>query len=250
MHPILLKFGVLKIYSYGVCLASGFIIAAFLAKAEAQRQNISPEKILDIALSALVSGILGARIFYVAQNLSYYTKFPAEILMLHKGGLSFYGGFITAVFCVIISLKKAGLPVFKVLDIYAPYIALAQAIGRIGCFLNGCCYGKYTTYRGAVCFPGDSLPRHPVQLYESLILLLIFLFLRVIQTKRRFSNKHADIFLFYCILYSIARFSLEFLRADNLPVLGNLTIHHLISAGIFTISILILLRQKITKSIK
>ncbi|MFH1245717.1 MAG: prolipoprotein diacylglyceryl transferase family protein, partial [Candidatus Omnitrophota bacterium] len=127
MHPILLKFGVLTIYSYGVCLASGFIIAALLAKAEARRQNISPEKILDIALSALVSGILGARILYVAQNLSYYTQFPAEILMLQKGGLSFYGGFLTAILWVIISLKKAGLAVFKVLDIYAPYIALAQA---------------------------------------------------------------------------------------------------------------------------
>lgn len=244
MHPILFQIGPLKIYSYGVCLASGFIIAALLARAEARRQNVSPEKILDIALSALLAGILGARAFYVAQNLSYYASFPAEILMLHKGGLSFYGGFISAVFWVIIALKRAGLPLFKTLDIYAPYIALAQAIGRIGCFLNGCCYGKETTCRWAVSIPADTLSRHPVQLYESLSLLLIFLFLRILQEKRRFSNKSANIFLFYCILYSILRFSLEFLRADNAPVIGSLTIHHFISAGIFTISILPLLWQR------
>ena len=157
--------------------------------------------------------------------------------MLHKGGLSFYGGFIVALTCAVVFLKRRHLPGLKILDIFVPYLALGQAIGRIGCFLNGCCYGKPTDFVLRVYFPGEFVARHPVQIYSSLNLLLIFIILRTFQAKKKGETKiSGQIFLLYCLLYSGMRFFMEYLRGDHLPVFANLTIHQLISVGIFIVS--------------
>ena len=225
MYPILFEFGPLKIYTYGFVVACAFIIGALLARLEAERQNLPSEKILDLAIYIAISGILGARLFYVLQNLQFYLRFPGQIWMLQRGGLSFYGGLILAAICAGIFLKKKGLPVFKSLDIVSPYLALAQAIGRIGCFLNGCCYGRYG---------------HPVQIYSSLGLLLIFGTLRVFQDKGKKKKYFAgSVFLLYCSLYSLFRFFIEYLRGDNLRLFANLTIHQIVSAAIFLTSLII-----------
>lgn len=208
MYPILFEFGPVKIYSYGLALAFAFIVSIYLARIEARRQRIPPEKIASLAFLVILSGILGARILYVLQNLDYYVNSPLEIVMLNKGGLSFYGGLILAAISAAIFLKRENLPALKTFDVLAPYLALGQAIGRIGCFLNGCCYGA-----------GDALP---VQLYASLGLLLIFIILRIYQS-----------FLLYCLLYSSLRFFMEYLRTDNLPVAANLTVHQIISIAVF-----------------
>lgn len=240
MYPILFKFGPLTVYAYGFSLALAFIVSTYLAKIEAQRENIPSEKILNLSLILAISAISGARVLYILQNLKFYINHPQQILMLHRGGLSFYGGFALAIIFAIVFLKRQRLPVFKTFDIVCPYLALAQAIGRIGCFLNGCCYGKPADAGLRVYFPGQNIARHPVQVYASLNLLLIFIILRTFQAKRRekiyFSGQ---IFLLYCLLYSISRFFMEYLRGDNLPVLANLTVHQLISLGIFVISALI-----------
>lgn len=245
MHPILFKFGPLTVYAYGFSLALAFIVGTYLAKIEAGRQDLAPEKILNLSLILAVSAILGARILYVLQNLKFYINHPQQILMLHRGGLSFYGGFVLAIIFAVVFLKRQRLPVFKTFDIVCPYLALAQAIGRIGCFLNGCCYGKPADSGLRVYFPGQNIARQPVQVYASLNLLLIFIILRTFQAKRGertcFSGQ---IFLLYCLLYSISRFFMEYLRGDNLPVLANLTLHQLISAGIFVISSIIIWWKK------
>lgn len=227
MHPILFQFGALKIYSYGLMVAIAFIVATYLAKLEASREDIDPQKILDLSICLVISGVIGGRILYVLQNLSYYFRYPYQIFMLNRGGLSFYGGFGLAVISAIIFLKREDLPASKILDIIAPYLALGQSIGRIGCFLNGCCYGKPTNFFFAVYFPEEFLARHPTQLYASLNLLLIFIILRVFR---------GPIFLLYCLLYSGSRFFIEYLRGDNLPVFATFTIHQLISVGIFIVS--------------
>lgn len=240
MYPILFELGPFKIYSYGFSLAIAFIVATYLAKLEASRQGIAGEKILDLSLCIAISGILGARILYVLQNLEFYLENPVQILMLSRGGLSFYGGFILAAICANIFLKRKHLPFVKTFDIVIPYLALAQAIGRIGCFLNGCCYGKPTDFILRLYFPGQNIARHPVQIYNSLNLLLIFGILRIFQSKRRaVGYLSGQTFLLYCLLYSTMRFFMEYLRGDHLPVFVNLTIHQLISAGIFIISCLI-----------
>lgn len=244
MYPVLLQFGPLKIYSYGLAVACAFIIATILVKLEASRQNIPEEKILNLSIWVAVSGILGARILYILQNLKFYIRYPGEMLMLHRGGLSFYGGLILATICAIIFLRRQHLPTVKTFDIIAPYLALGQAIGRIGCFLNGCCYGKSTASLCSVYFPGEDITRHPVQIYSSLSLLLIFVILRLYQAKRGKVKIHGQVFLLYCLFYSAMRFLMEYLRGDNLPVLANLTIHQLISIGIFVISGLFLWKRR------
>ncbi len=239
MHPVIFEFGPFKVYSYGLMVAAAFITAAFLASQEAARQKVPAEKIFNLSIYLVAAGVLGARILYVLQNLEFYLIYPSEILMLHKGGLSFYGGFILAVICGIIFLKRQEMPVSATLDIIAPYLALAQAIGRIGCFLNGCCYGKPTNLPFAVYFPGETIARHPVQIYSSLILLFIFVILRLFQAKRHKGVFSGQVFLLYCLSYGSARFFMEYLRGDNLHIFAGFTLHQLISAAVFIISLLI-----------
>ncbi|MCQ9208358.1 MAG: prolipoprotein diacylglyceryl transferase [Omnitrophica bacterium] len=245
MHPILFEFGPLKIYAYGFSLALGFIVGTYLASLEAQRVGLPAKKIIDLSLYLAISGILGARLLYVLQNLAFYISNPGEIFMLHKGGLSFYGGFILATICAIVFLKKEQLSVPKVLDLIAPYLALAQSIGRIGCLLNGCCYGQPTDFGFCIYFPGEGIARHPTQIYSSLSLLVIFFILRNRQTRRgRGPYFSGQIFLWYCLLYSLMRFFMEFLRGDNLRIFANLSLHQLISMVIFVISGVFLWKKK------
>ncbi|MBN2097893.1 MAG: prolipoprotein diacylglyceryl transferase [Candidatus Omnitrophica bacterium] len=217
MHPILFQLGPIKFYSYGLMLALAFITATYLAKEEAQRQGIAADKIVDLSLGLAICGVLGARLLYILQNLKFYLASPLEIIKLNQGGLSFYGGLFAASIFAVIFLKQKQLPWLGTLNLLSPYLALGQAIGRIGCFLNGCCYG---------------IAGVPVQLYSALGLLLIFIILRL-----RMS------FLLYCLLYSLFRFLIEFLRADNLRIWANLTLHQLISLGIFIIALVIWLRR-------
>ena len=215
MHPILLKCGPVSIYSYGAMLAMGFALAVFLASRRAVKFGLDKEKIIDLAVVVLVSGIIGARLFYIILNVSYYLKDPLEILALTKGGLVWYGGFIAALLASLWYTRKKGLNFWGCLDLLAPYLALGQAFGRIGCFLNGCCYGK---------------PGQPVQLYASLSLFILFIILRVWQDRRRFTG---EIFLGYCMLYPIKRFLIEFLRADNPRIYMGLTLAQVLSVLIF-----------------
>jgi len=216
MYPILFQIGPITIYSYGLMIAVAFITGTFLARQEAKRKGLDPEVILNLALGSVISGIIGARLLFIVQNLKYYLDYPMQVFMLHKGGLSFYGGLVMAIIFAAIFLKRLNLSFLNVANLICPYLALAQAIGRVGCLLNGCCYG---------------IAGHPVQIYSSLSLLLIFVVLRRLQSQT---------FLWYCLLYSVMRFFMEFLRGDNLRELANLTLHQLISILIFVVSGIIL----------
>ena len=238
MYPVICQFGPISIYSYGVSLSLAFAIATFLARQEAVTRGVGPEKILNLAIGLVICGVFGARLLYILQNLEFYLQYPAETIMLHKGGLSFYGGFILATVWALFFLRHQRLAIFATLDIIAPFLALAQAIGRIGCFLNGCCYGYPTNFSLAVRFPGELSTRHPIQLYSSLALLIIFIILRLIQTKKRKSAFSGEVFLLYCVFYSTLRFFIEYMRADNLRIWANLTLHQFISLAIFLISLL------------
>lgn len=230
MYPILFEIGPLKIYSYGFMVAVAFILGAYLARLEAAKQDVEPDVIINLSLVLAISAILGARLLYVLQNLKFYIEYPGAIFMLQRGGLSFYGGLILATISAVIFLKRQRLSVIKIFDIVCPYLALGQAIGRIGCFLNGCCYGR----------PAENIGRHPVQLYASFNLLVIFVILRIFQDRKAKKNYFpGEVFLLYCLLYSVSRFFMEYLRGDNLPLWANLTLHQLISAVIFIVSSLI-----------
>lgn len=219
MHPILFKIGPLTVYSYGVCVALGFAAAAFFIYRRAAHFGIDKDSMIDLLIIMLISGVIGARALYVALNLGYYIANPMQALNLSGGGLVWYGGFLAALGSSAVYLKTKRCSFMNIMDLISPYAALAQSFGRIGCFLNGCCYG----------FSGI-----PVQIYSSILLFAMFIILRLWQDKRRFEG---EIFLGYCTLYSLKRFGIEFARGDNPRILAGLTISQVISLAVILIAV-------------
>lgn len=230
MKPVLIEIGYFTIYSYGLMLAIGFILATAFAMRAANKNGINAGKILDLCLFILITGIIGSRILYVALNWPYFSANPADIILLNKGGLAIYGGFALAIPASVWFIKKSNLPFWKTADLLSPYIALAQSVGRIGCFLNGCCYGKPTDIFLGVYFPGKIFKVHPAQLYSAAGLFIIFLILTSSYKKRR---SDGTVFLLYLILYSVFRFFIEMLRGDTNQLVFGLTLFQCLSLVLF-----------------
>lgn len=218
MYPVLFEIGPFKVFSYGAALAIAFLLAASLARRRAVSEGMDGDKVLDLFIVLIISGIIGGRLLFVLLNIKEYLARPADIFKLWEGGLVWYGGLVSSTASAIIFLRANRMPVLRTGDIIAPYIALGQAIGRIGCFLNGCCYGKYNAV--------------PPQLTESAAMFIIFLILK----RRRPSNGRT--FLLYLILYSMFRFLNEFLRADNPAFFAGLTVSQVISLAVFASAVI------------
>lgn len=227
MYPVLFNIGPVSVYSYGVMLALAFLVVAFLARRRAFALGGNGDAILDLCIWLIVSGIIGGRLFFILLNLDYYRQNPLETVMLWRGGLVWYGGLIAAVMSAIIFLSAKKMPILNTSDLMMPYVALGQSIGRIGCFLNGCCYGKATALPIGVTFSAAQGPVHPTQLYESAAMLIVFLILR------KCVPGNGRTFFLYLMMYSVIRFLIEFLRGDNPAILMGLTISQLISVVIF-----------------
>ena len=231
MHPTICHIGPFTIYSYGLMLVAAFLVASYLCGQKARSINFNTNYLYNLLFFAFLLGILGARIFYVIEHSSYYIKRPMEILMLQYGGLSWFGGLILGSVFATIYLRLKKLNVLTVLDLIAPFLALGQAIGRIGCFLNGCCYGRYSEL--GIYFPVHDAVLIPTQLYASFFLVVIFITLRFIQDK---PHRSGVVFFAYLLLYSIQRFFIETLRADNPRILFGLTLFQLLCIAAFTLS--------------
>lgn len=227
MHPIICKIGPFTIYSYGFMLAVAFFVSSALASRQAKRHNINPNLIFNFSFIVFISGIIGARLLYIVENITYYVKHPFEIIMLPQGGLSWFGGLILAMICGAIYLKKKKLSIYKVFDLIAPFVSLGQAIGRIGCLLNGCCFGRTLI---------------PLQIYSSLSLIIIFIILRWLQAR---PHQEGQIFLLYLLLYSIKRFFIEFWRSDNEIIFLGLTLFQVIGVVVFCLSLFKLIKLRI-----
>ncbi|MFH1996157.1 MAG: prolipoprotein diacylglyceryl transferase [Candidatus Omnitrophota bacterium] len=217
MYPILAKFGPVTVYSYGFMVAVGFGLAVYLASRRSSSFGIPRNDVIDLSVCVLLAGLIGARLTYVLTNLDYYRTNAAEIVWINRGGLVFYGGFLFGAAAAFVFLKLKKLSFWNVADLIAPYSALAHAIGRVGCFLNGCCKGAPADPGAffAVSFPGDQIARYPAQIYSALALILIFVGLRARQANRRFEG---EVFLLYCTAYPLFRFFIEFAR--NEPALA------------------------------
>jgi len=210
MKPVLFSIGPLHLYSYGLCIALGLLVSLFLMRRRALREGFpKPDEVFDIAFVVLVWGFLGARLFYVFQNFSYYMTEPLKVFAVWEGGLIFYGGAIAALLGFGLAVRKKKWSFWKTLDFLAPYGALTHAFGRIGCFLNGCCYGKVCGLPWAVRFPELPHAVHPTQLYEALYDVILFAFLIQRRKQTRFEG---EIGLLYFLLYGMGRFVIEFLR--------------------------------------
>ncbi len=230
MYPVLFKIGSVSIYSYGLFVAAGFLIASFLMLRDSAKEGLPRESVLDSLIAILAGGVIGGRLLYVVINWGYFSSDPIKMIMLNEGGMAIHGAIVLGFIAGVVTARIKGLPVWKTADIIAPYIALGQAIGRIGCFFNGCCYGREYDGLFSVTFPQDTVSRVPTQICLSAGLLAIYIMLRVAGRGGKYNGR---IFALYLILYSIFRFFVDFLRGDNPLVFSGLTLAQVISIIIF-----------------
>lgn len=227
MHPVLFSIGFLTIYSFGAVIAVGYLLAAALVWVDARRAGKDPVVLLDLGVGLMLSALLGGRVLYILLHLEDYLKDPLEGFKIQHGGLVFYGGFAGALLFVFVFIRKRKLPLWKTLDAIVPYAVLVHAFGRIGCFLNGCCYGKPTHLFWGVFFPGQHYRIHPTQLYESFFLFVLFGLLRIVS--RRKIRGEGSLFCLYLFSYGLFRFGIEFLRGDQETFFWNFTLPQLFS---------------------
>lgn len=224
MHSILFHIGPVPIRAYGLMLWVALVVGLIRTVRAARRTNIKPDQVVDIAVYGTLAGIIGAHVVSILLDLSYYLRNPSEILTLWTGilspsgglrGLSFHGALLGAIGVTLLYTRRKGIRFLEMADLCAPGLALGYAITRIGCFLNGCCYGIATSLPWAVRFYEDPLsgtltpPSHPTQLYAMAANLLIYIGLVAVDKRRRFTG---HVFLSYLVLYSAYRFLIEFLR--------------------------------------
>jgi phosphatidylglycerol:prolipoprotein diacylglycerol transferase len=235
MHPVLFSIGPLHFYSYGALVAIGIFLAVFFLQKKAKAISVLPETMVDLAIATVVSGFIGARIFYIVQFWDYFKNAPLDMIKLWQGGLVLYGGLIGGILGFISFIKLKQLPFLKVLDLFVIATAIAQGFGRIGCFFNGCCYGSHSDLPWVVSFPFLDHAVHPTQLYESAFCFLLAFFLFSLwKRKRRVGMVSAA----YFILYPLGRFVLECFRGDNANVFYNLTFPQWMSMVIVLIVLL------------
>lgn len=249
MHPILIQIGPLTLYTYGLMVASGFLIGISWASRMARKEGVDPQKVYDASFWIVIAGILGARITYILLNLDHYLQSPLDAFKLWQGGLVFYGGFIGAAIAVRLVVKRYDLDLWTFADILAPGVALGHAVGRLGCFYAGCCYGAPTDVSWAVTFTNiDSIAPlgvalHPTQLYSSAGEFTLFILLTLIRPYRKFKGQ---IFLTWVGLYAIVRSTIEHFRDDprGLWFDGMISTSQIIGAIAFTTAVWLFFRNK------
>ena len=232
MLPEICRVGSFTIYSYGLMLVLAFFVSAFLSSQQARKEQMDGEQIFNLCFYVFIFGIIGSRVFYVLINAPFYLHNPLEIIMLQHGGMAWFGGLIFGTSGAILFIKKHKMDLFRSLDLLAPFIALGQAIGRIGCLLNGCCFGRESEF--GLYFKVFNQILIPTQLYSSLLLLLIFISLRFKQDRKHLPG---EIFCSYLFLYSLKRFFIEFLRNDSPRMFYGLTLFQILCLAMFFLSL-------------
>ena len=252
MQPIAFHVGTFAVHWYGLMMAVAFLAGLWTAARRGMREGIPQEKILDLGPWLIVGALLGARAVYV---VTYWREQFAgrpfsEIFMIQHGGLVYYGGLIGASLACVVYARLKKIPLWKAADILAPSIALGYVFGRIGCLMNGCCYGTVCHLPWAVRFPNQSfaweqqfreglvgehdraLPVHPTELYESLLNLVLYLALAWLYRRKKFDGQ---VFAAYLMCYAVSRSIVETFRGDYTAahLHGGLTPAHLISIASF-----------------
>lgn len=227
-------FGI-PIRSYGFMMVVGFALGLWRAIRVASKRDINPERIYDLALIVLLSGVVGARIVYILLNLQ--TENLKEFFAVWNGGLSFHGGVVFALIAAYMYTKRMKMPFWKCADLLAPSVAIGYAFTRVGCFLNGCCYGAPTNLPWGVRFMEQGTltpPSHPTQIYASIANIIIFFILTKLEKLHRAPGY---IFTCYLGLYSIYRFLNEILRKGYS---AQVAIYGLTQAQVVSIAIMII----------
>jgi len=224
MYPVLFKIGRFELHSYGVMLAAAFAVSVFLAVKRGQKVGFTFSQIYDITIVVIFSSLIGSRMAYVVLHFDEFRGRMWDIInpiqsngQIGISGMVQLGGVVFAIAAVIIYVRIKSLSLGKVSDVLTPSLAIGIAIGRIGCFLNGCCFGKPCDLPWAIKFPPGSFAHyayndtavHPTQLYAVFYALLIFIILTIVDKKKPFHGFNLALFM---ILYGIARYINESLR--------------------------------------
>jgi phosphatidylglycerol:prolipoprotein diacylglycerol transferase len=228
MLPRIHLFGGFSITPYGIAIALAFIAALWLTVRLAHRRGIEKALVMDVSFYIIIAAIVGARLYFVLQHWGApYMHTFGQALMIWDGGLVFYGGFLGGLIAVLIYVKVKKVSLLAFMDILAPATALGYAITRIGCFLNGCCYGAPTNLPWGVVYPPDApvysepnsvaymmqgTPVHPVQLYATIINAILCLFLIWMLGRAKQTGTTA---FWYFLIYPVYRFGAEMIRGDN-----------------------------------
>ncbi len=250
MDQILFQFGKITVTWYGTLLALGFIAALWTAGRRAVLVGISPERVADVGPWLIIGTVIGARLVYV---LSYPQAFEGKpfwhVFAVWQGGLVFYGGLFGASGACILFCKLNKIALWRFADVLAPSVALGHAIGRIGCLMNGCCFGRACELPWAIKFPAghETYPHavHPTQIYESLLNFALYLALAWFFRKRR--KFDGQIFALYLMGYAVVRSSVEMFRGDypkDYYVGGWMTPAHWVSVAILAVGVMLYAWQK------
>ncbi len=250
MFPKLIQIGSFYIPTYGVLVALGFLAGLGITLRLARRAGLSQDKVTNLAVYCAMAGIVGAKLFMFLFDIGYYVRDPGQIFTLEtlQAAGVFHGGFIAALVVAVLYMRKQRMPAFPTMDVFAPGVALGQSIGRLGCFAAGCCWGKECDLPWGVRFRSDfaapvplGKTLHPVQLYESAADLIIFGILY-----RQFGKSHrpGNVIGLYLVLYSIARFIIEFFREHEQSLIGPFSITQWIALALLLLGLGILLRGR------
>lgn len=249
MHPILFEARGVTIYAYGVILAAAYLIGLQFTLVRARARGLDAQRVMDLGIWVIVSALVGAKLLLALQYPRQYLMSGAGLLELLRVGGVFYGGLIAAIFAAIWSLWRYGLPLWTTGDAIAPAIALGHAVGRLGCLMAGCCFGRATTVPWAITFHDRAaetvvgtpigVPLHPTQLYEAGAELLILGVLLVFERRGRpFPGRT---FWSYILLYGVSRFVIEFYRGDSRGVLfGTLSTSQSLSVILVPVAMVML----------
>jgi len=217
LRPILFQLGTFPIRSYGLLIAAAFMVGIWIARRRAAKSGYDPDIIIDLSVIVILVSIIGARLAYVFVRWNYYQHDIPGIFQIWEGGLALYGGMVAGALVGLWFFRRRGVDMWACADLVAPSLAMGVTIGRIGCFLNGCCYGKVCEQSWGVVFnensvagmhyPGAHL--HPTQLYESFLGLVVFFVLLAADRRKPFEGFLLWLFV---ILLSVSRFLIDPVR--------------------------------------
>ena len=243
MYPILYKIGPIHLYTYGFFLALGFLTAILVAGREAKRLGLPEGHFYDLCFYIILAAIVGSRLLFVIVDPVPFLQNPLRIFAVWEGGLVFHGGLIAALATAFFFMRRHQMPWRPTLDSLAVGMPLGVALGRIGCFMAGCCFGKPTDLPWAVAFTHpESLcpiqePLHPTQLYEAILSTMVFGVVFWLRKRKRFDGQ---ILATYFLLAGLVRFTVEFFRAStSIDPRGAEILFHMPATQVFALGLAI-----------